>query len=339
MNLMNTTTKRALTAGLTLALALGGAVAAHAANPAGPRAADAESHHSSDTALARDFSALDRNTQWQLTSKLKLNFPTFHTEGLAFAGDRVFLSAVQIIEPTVKYPVPQGGYDRTPGKGIGHLFVMDRHGNLEKDIVLGKGDMYHPGGIDFDGTNIWVPVAQYRPNSSAIIYRVDATSLQVHEQFQVRDHFGGIVLDKTTGHLVGNTWGSRRFVEWNLNGTQLNSWGNTSFFIDYQDCQYVPNSKMICGGVTNLPQTPTAGGTAATYELGGMALIDLRSHAVLREVPFQQWSTAGHVATRNPLKLAADGNNLTMWAAPDNGDEGNGTEILTYQATATPTTR
>jgi hypothetical protein len=337
--LMNTTTKRALTAGLTLALVLGGAVAAHAANPAGPRAADAESHHSSDTALARDFGALDRSTPWQLTRKLKLNFPTFHTEGLAFAGDRVFLSAVQIIEPTVKYPVPQGGYDRTPGKGVGHLFVMDRQGNVEKDIVLGEGDMYHPGGIDFDGTNVWVPVAQYRPNSSAIIYRVDATDLQVHEQFEVKDHFGGIVLDKTTGHLVGNTWGSRRFVEWNLHGTQLNAWDNTSFFIDYQDCQYVPNSKMICGGVTNLPQTPAAGGTGATYELGGMALIDLRTHAVLREVPFQQWSTAGHVATRNPLKLAADGNHLTMWVAPDNGDEGNGTEILTYHATATPTTK
>jgi hypothetical protein len=51
---------------------------------------------------------------------------------------------------------------------------------------------------------------------------------------------------------------------------------------------------MICGGVTNLPQTPTAGWTAATYELGGMALIDLRTHDVLREVPFQhlvhRWS-------------------------------------------------
>jgi len=158
----------------------------------------------------------------------------------------------------------------------------------------------------------------------------------VNKQFEVKDHFGGIVLDKTTGHLVGNTWGSRRFAEWNLTGKQLNTWDNTNFFIDYQDCQYVPNSKMICGGVTNLPQTPAAGGTTANYELGGMALIDLRSHNVLREVPFQQWSTAGHVATRNPLKLTADGNNLTMWAAPDNGDEGNGTEILTYQATVTP---
>ena len=93
---------------------------------------------------------------------------------------------------------------------------------------------------------------------------------------------------------------------------------------------------MLCGGVTNLPQTPAAGGAGATYELGGVAMIDLHAHAILREVPFQKWSTAGHVVTRNPFKVAADGNRLTMWAAPDNGDEGNGTEILTYEATATP---
>ena len=93
---------------------------------------------------------------------------------------------------------------------------------------------------------------------------------------------------------------------------------------------------MLCGGVTNLPQTPTAGGTAATYELGGMALLDLGDRRILHEVPFQQWSTAGHVATRNPLKLTAHGSHLVLRVAPDNGDEGNGTELLTYEADVIP---
>jgi hypothetical protein len=62
----------------------------------------------------------------------------------------------------------------------------------------------HPGGISYDGANVWVPVAQYRPNSSAIIYRVDASSLAVSKQFEVNDHIGGIVLDQTTGRLIGN---------------------------------------------------------------------------------------------------------------------------------------
>src|SRR5207248_6643013 len=131
--------------------------------PAGPAVANARpstparDSHSTGTALANDFGAVTRSTDWQLTSKVKLNFPTFHTEGIAFTPDHIFLSSVEILEPTVKYPTPQDGYDRTAGKGIGHLFVMDLKGNLQKDITLGEGDMYHPGGIDFDGTNVWVP--------------------------------------------------------------------------------------------------------------------------------------------------------------------------------------
>jgi hypothetical protein len=67
-----------------------------------------------------------------------------------------------------------------------------------------------------------------------------------------------------------------------------------------------------------------------------MAMLDLTSHQVTRDVPFQKWSTAGHVATRNPFKMAANGSHLTMKVAPDNGEEGNGTEILTYEATVNP---
>ena len=326
---MNTVRTKAATLAVLVAAVLAGTAGAQAAETASPPTAA--------TALADNFGAVTRSTPWQLTSKLKLAFPTYHTEGIAFSDKHIFLSAVQILEPTVKYPAPQGGYDRTPGKGIGHLFVMDLAGHLQKDITLGEGDMYHPGGIDFDGQNVWVPVAQYRPNSSAIIYRVDASSLAVHKQFEVADHFGGIVMDQQTGHLVGNTWGSRRFAEWNLQGKQLKTWDNPNFFIDYQDCQYVPTSKMLCASVTNLPQTPSAGGNAGTYELGGIAMIDLTTEQVTREIPFQQWSTAGHVATRNPFKMTANGNHLTMRVAPDNGDEGNGTEILTYEATVTPT--
>ena len=335
-----TRTRGILTAAASILLAasaIGGAAAAgHAAKDPGANDEGSGAHHERNTALADAFEGVDRNTAWQQTGKLKLDFPTYHTEGIAFSEDHIFLSAVQIIEPTTKFPSPQGGFDRTPGKGIGHLFVMDKAGKLQKDIVLGEGDMYHPGGIDFDGTNVWVPVAQYRPDSSAIIYRVNATSLDVHKQFEVKDHFGGIVMDKQTGRLVGNTWGSRRFAEWDANGNQLSTWQNPNYFVDYQDCQYVPNSKMLCGGITNLPQTPAAGGAGATYELGGMAMIDLKSHSVMRDVPFQQWSTAGHVATRNPFKMTADGGHLTLRLAPDTGDEGNGTEILTYEATLTP---
>lgn len=337
---MSTTRTRTIVAAVIAAAfaasAIGGTAVAQASQNPGDQNPGNAGHHGADTAVADAFTAVDRNTAWQLTSRLELDFPTFHTEGIAFTKDHIFLSSVEIIEPTVKFPSPQGGYDRTPGKGTGHLFVMDKAGNLQKDIVLGEGAMYHPGGIDFDGTNVWVPVAEYRPDSSSIVYRVDARTLDVHRQFEVKDHFGGIVMDKQTGHLVGNTWGSRRFAEWNLKGKELTSWQNPDNFIDYQDCQYAASSTMLCAGIANLPQTPAAGGPSATYELGGMALIDINTHNTLHDAPFQRWSAGGHVATRNPFKMTAEGNHLTMRVAPDNGEEGNGTEILTYEAMVTP---
>jgi hypothetical protein len=306
-------------AALTAVISLGGSAAASA----GPR----------DSALAADLRVADRTTAWTLRSTLTLSFPTFHTEGLVVTPDRFYLSAVEIIEPTVKYPVPVDGYDRTPGKGIGHLFVIDRAGALIKDVVLGHDIVYHPGGIDLAGHDLLVPVAQYRPGSSAEIYRVDVRTLRVTKLFDVADHIGGIVYDPTTDRLVGNNWGSRTFYEWTRSGRLLTTWRNPDDLLDFQDCQYVPAGKMACGGITGLPQTPAAGGPAAQYELGGVALLDLHRRTIVNEYPFPQWSAAGHVMTRNPLKFAADGRTVTMWAAPDNGEETAGTQIYTWQAT------
>jgi hypothetical protein len=296
--------------------------------------------HGRDGELASDLAAVDRSTAWTQLAKLKLGFPTFHPEGLVVTPNRFYLSSVEVLEAPQKYPTPVDGFDRTPGKGVGHLFVIDRAGTLIKDIILGQGIVYHPGGIDRRGNDLWVPVAQYRPGSSAEIDHVDLRTLKVTRLFTVNDHIGGIVYDATTGQLVGNNWGSRTFYAWTARGRQVDTWKHPENMLDFQDCQYVPAGKMACAGVTNLPQTLAAGGAAAVYELGGVALIDLHRHTIINEFPFQQWSDAGHVMTRNPVKLVADGNVLTMWAAPDNGDEGVGTEIYTWQATvARPTSR
>jgi hypothetical protein len=284
-----------------------------------------------DSALAEALRSVTRSTTWTQVGVLKLNFPTFHTEGMVVTADRFYLSAVEIIEPTVRYPVPVDGYDRTPGKGIGHLFVIDRStGALLKDVILGHDIVYHPGGIDLAGDDLLVPVAQYRPDSSAEIYRVNIHTLHPVRVVAVPDHIGGIVLDPTSGRLVGNNWGSRTFYEWSPGGRQLAKWRNPNNLLDFQDCQYVPSGKMACGGITVLP---APGGSS--YELGGVALIDLHRRTVLNEFPFQQWSPAGHVMTRNPVKFARSGNTLTMWAAPDNGEETAGTIIYAWQAAVT----
>ena len=286
--------------------------------------------------LATDLAAVTRSTAWTQLAALHLDFPTFHTEGLAVTADRFYLSSVEILEPTVAYPTPVDGYDRSPGKGIGHLFVIDRTGKLIKDIVLGQGDVYHPGGIELHGNDLWVPVAQYRPDSTSEIDRIDVRTLEVTRQFTVADHIGSIIWDASTGELVGGTWGSRTFYEFTPAGKTISTWDNPQYMLDFQDCQYVVTGKMACAGVTNLPQTPSATAPGAYYELGGFALLDLRKRTVISMVPFQKFSDGGHVMTRNPVKFTAVGNVLTMWAAPDNGEELTGTEIYTWQATLPP---
>lgn len=279
-------------------------------------------------ALVAAVSKVDRSTQWNLVNKIRLTFPTYHPQGFARVGDRIFLSSVEIIEAPVKYPQPIDGYDRTPGKGRGHVFVLDLQGHLIRDVIVGEGIRYHPGGIDADGSSLWVPVAEYRPNSAAIIYRIDLATLAVHEAFRVADHVGGIVPDPASGQLRGVSWGSRTLYTWTRTGHQLDRRPNPSHFIDYQDCAAVERRALLCTGITNYT-TPTG----AAFELGGLALIDLPSQTIRHEAPVQRWSTANHTVTRNPVHLEADRGTLRMWAAPDDGEEAAGTEILVYEAT------
>jgi hypothetical protein len=44
-----------------------------------------------------------------------------------------------------------------------------------------------------ESTHIWVPVAEYRPDSRSIVYRVDPATLEATEVLRFADHIGGIV--------------------------------------------------------------------------------------------------------------------------------------------------
>lgn len=309
--------RRMLTAGLAGSLVVVGLMAT---------SARAEHKHRDDPVTIA-FSKTTRSTAWQQTHRVPLRFATYHPQGFALVGDTIFMSTVEIIEPTVRYPQPIDGYDRTPGKGVGHVLVIDRQGTLIKDVTLGEDTIYHPGGIDFDGQSVWVPVAEYRPNSKAIVYRLDPSTYQVSETFRVSDHVGGVVRDRVTGTIHGVSWGSRTLYSWTSAGHQLARQANNDHLLDYQDCDYVGWRQQICSGITSLPR-PDGG----SYELGGIVLRDLRDNRIIHQVPFPRFSAAGHVITRNPVALEVAEGTLRMMAAPDDGEETAGTELLVFQA-------
>jgi len=257
--------------------------------------------------LAERVTKLSRGTQWKPVSAVPVNFLTHHPQGMVKIGDTLFVSSVEIQQPTKRFPQPVDGYDRDTGAGVGHLFKIDMKGNLIADITLGEGSIYHPGGIDYDGKYIWVPVAEYRPNSRSIVYRVDPETMKAEEMFRFADHVGGLVHDTDSKSLHGVSWGSRRFYRWALdaNGKPTNASEapeklrtlNTSHYLDYQDCKYAGKSRMLCSGVTEMRLTPEA----APFRLGGIDLVDLADGRPIFQTPVLLWSAAGMDMTHNPV--------------------------------------
>ncbi|PLR75266.1 hypothetical protein CU633_22060 [Bacillus sp. V3-13] len=264
--------------------------------------------------LVEKFQNLTRNNIWEQKEKVDLQFNTFHTQGMTKVGDLYYMSSVEIIEKPVKYAQPQNGYERTPGKGVGHLFVFNKDGKLLKDLKLGEGTVYHPGGIAYDGKSIWVPVAEYRPNSKSIIYKVNPETMNAQEAFRTNDHIGGIVSDRKQRTLKAVSWGSRTFYKFNETGEVLRKSNNPSHFIDYQDCETAGKDNMICSGITELP---FPGSATAKYELGGAALLDMKTMNIVHELPITLFSPQGHVITRNPVLFENTAQGIKMYAVPD----------------------
>jgi Family of unknown function (DUF6454) len=281
---------------LTCMLALIAAAAAPLAKQADPR-----------SIVAERVMKLTRESVWTPVTSVRIAFTTHHPQGMVKIGDTFFVSSVEVKVPTRRLPQPVDGYDRDTGQGVGHLFKIDKTGTLIADLTLGEGAIYHPGGIDFDGRHIWVPVAEYRPNSRSIVFRVDPATMKAIEMFRFADHIGGIVHNTDDNTLHGVSWGSRRFYRWTLgrNGTVTNAdippeklrTLNTSHYVDYQDCKYAGRRRMLCTGVTELRQP----GAATPFRLGGMDLVDLEDGRPLHQVPVLLWTAGGLDLTHNPV--------------------------------------
>jgi hypothetical protein len=286
--------------------------------------------------IAQLVQQVTRDTTWRLVDAVPLQARTWHTEGIVKLGERWIVSSVEVTEPTVKYPNGQiiDGTDRTPGAGFGHLMSFGADGTLLADRVLNAAGAleYHPGGLDYDGRNLWLTLAQYRPNSSATFMRADPLTLAATPLLRAHDHFGGVVNDTARRRLVTLNWGSRAASSWRvprrprLEGfaQPLSVVRNPSHFVDYQDCKYlgrVPRRRhplMLCGGITQY----------GTFQLGGIALVDTQTLAPVWEVPITLLSPAGNVITRNPIDVAVVDGKLRLYLAPDD----DATAVFTYQA-------
>jgi Family of unknown function (DUF6454) len=262
---------------------------------------------SGDRALVADrVTKLTRESAWKLVATIPVGFRTHHPQGMVRIGDTFYVSSVEVL-------------DRNAGKGVGHLFRIDRGGALLSDLTLGEGTMYHPGGIDYDGRHIWVPAAEYRPNSRSIIYRVNPQTMKAEEVLRFADHIGAVVRDTDANTLHGVSWGSRRFYRWTVDrqgrvkSAAARAVLNPSHYVDYQDCKYAGHSRMLCSGVSEIRQK----GEAVPFRLGGIDLVDLRDGRPIHQIPVLLWTDRGLDLTHNPVWIEATADGLRAYFMPE----------------------
>ena len=152
----------------------------------------------------------------RIASAVPVPFDTHHVQGLEVTGRYYYISSVDI------------------SARRGWLYKVDRSTMkliTARDITERR--MYHPGGIHFDGTYLWVCLSEYKADSRARIIAFDPDTLSPQRSFIVNDHVS-FIISNGEDRLYGANWASKRFYEFDWNGnitrTLLNSKKR-----DYQD--------------------------------------------------------------------------------------------------------
>jgi len=245
--------------------------------------------------IAQTIASSTRSTPWTLVDVVPLKFDAHHPQGMVRIGSTWWISTVDIAARK------------------GYVMAVDGDGALLQQVPIGDEQCYHPGGMDFDGSAMWVPSAEYRPDSTTHVYRMKPGSTP-EKIFAVDDHVGAIARCGVGGDLVGWSWGSRRFYRWSVEGRLLAAQTNPAFFVDHQDCQWLGGGRMLCGGVAEVQLANGPGW------LGGLGLLNVDDLVIEREVPFPYYSPlSGRAATQNPLWSEVVGDQLMLHLLPDDG--------------------
>ena len=82
----------------------------------------------------------------------------------------------------------------------------------------------HAGGMDSDGTNFWIPIAESKPKSRSVVCVFAETNiiaekpLQPVFSFPVNDHIGAIAANPKDGTILGASWDTETVYAWDRTG-------------------------------------------------------------------------------------------------------------------------
>jgi len=164
----------------------------------------------------------------QLEWAKALDFQTYHVQGLEVVANYFFVTSV----------------DKKTKRGW--LLRIDRKSmQLDSSLELTDGARFHPGGMQYDGHQLWIPLAEYRRKSSTKILCVDPITLRVTPIFNVNDHIGAIATD-FGNRLFGANWNAEEFYVWDYAGKKLQV-VNTPTHFAYQDIKF-KDGFLFCNG-------------------------------------------------------------------------------------------
>jgi uncharacterized protein DUF6454 len=118
---------------------------------------------------------------------------------------------------------------------------------FERRLEITDGARFHPGGFSLHGDSIWVPVAEYKPHSTASLEEIDKRTLALKRKIAIADHIGCVAV--TSGNLIAGNWGSRQFYILDLAGKQLRVVDNPESN-QYQDIKFA-GGMLVASGVFN----------------------------------------------------------------------------------------
>ncbi|BDC47748.1 hypothetical protein F183_A00640 [Bryobacterales bacterium F-183] len=150
---------------------------------------------------------------------IALEGETYHVQGIVVADQRLYVTSV----------------DRPSRRGFLFEFELPS-GKRLRSIEIQDGDRYHPGGFDADADSFWIPVAEYKKLSSAVIQKRNRKTLALEASFTVDDHIGCVAVAKDK--LYGGNWDARQIYEWSKPAGKLLQKRDNPSSIHYQDCKF-----------------------------------------------------------------------------------------------------
>jgi hypothetical protein len=167
--------------------------------------------------------------------------------------------------------------DKTARKGFLFEYQLP-FGKLLRSVEIQDGDRYHPGGLDSSGDSLWIPVAEYRRDSAAVIQKRSKRTLEIEAQFAVKDHIGCVAV--SSDRLYGGNWDSRQIYEWTLDGREIAKRDRVSP-VSYQDLKFRAGA-IVASGIRAL--VPYGGKPS---KVGAVDFLDPQTLAPTRTEKFQ----------------------------------------------------